>query len=152
MTRPCVGKLLWNGRMGQGSWKSSHDEYADKERISTSRNERSACSIITSSLTQQRWTKTESSRRFCIAALRIAECRSKSAMNNNTGGQKAALHSGDHSAARAGDSRPNGKELKQEGPRVVARYFTWLASSHLMAARSKSVKEVTPNFSFARAQ
>jgi hypothetical protein len=35
---------------------------------------------------------------------------------------------------------------------LLGAYFTWLASSHWMAARSNSVKEVTPNFSFARAQ
>src|SRR5438552_13457680 len=31
-------------------------------------------------------------------------------------------------------------------------YFTWVASSHRIAARSSSTREVTPNFSFARAQ
>ena len=53
-------------------------------------------------------------------------------------------------------SRPEGKALesaRQEEPSICfAAYFTRLASSHRMAARSNSVNEVTPNFSFARAQ
>ena len=56
----------------------------------------------------------------------------------------------------AKQGRPKGKALKsacQEKPSIcVAAYFTWLASSHRMAARSNSVNEVTPNLSFARAQ
>src|SRR6266550_848851 len=39
----------------------------------------------------------------------------------------------------------------QEEPSICfAAYFAWRASSHRMAARSNSVTEVTPNFSFAR--
>jgi len=56
----------------------------------------------------------------------------------------------------ATQSRPEGKALesaRQEEPSICfAAYFTRLASSHRMAARSNSVNEVTPNFSFARAQ
>jgi hypothetical protein len=56
----------------------------------------------------------------------------------------------------ATQSRPEGKALesaRQEEPSICfAAYFTWLASSHRMAARSNSVNEVTPNFSLARAQ
>ncbi len=53
-------------------------------------------------------------------------------------------------------SAPKGKALEsvcQEKPSIrFAAYFTWLASSHRMAARSNSVNEVTPNLSLARAQ
>ena len=56
----------------------------------------------------------------------------------------------------AKQGRPKGKALesaRQEKPSICfAAYFARLASSHRMAARSNSVNEVTPNFSFARAQ
>ena len=39
-----------------------------------------------------------------------------------------------------------------EAEKALRAYFTRLASSHRMAARSNSVNEVTPNFSLARAQ
>ena len=52
--------------------------------------------------------------------------------------------------------RPKSKGLEsarqEEASICTAAYFTWLASSHRMAARSNSVNEVTPNLSFARAQ
>ena len=45
------------------------------------------------------------------------------------------------------------ESARQEEPSIcTAAYFTWLASSHRMAARSNSVNEVTPNLSLARAQ
>jgi len=43
-------------------------------------------------------------------------------------------------------------EYQEEAAICLAVYFTCVASSHRMAARSNSVKDVTPNFSFARAQ
>ncbi len=56
----------------------------------------------------------------------------------------------------AKQSRPKGKALEsacQEEPSICfAAYFTRLASSHRMAARSNSVNEVMPNLPFARAQ
>jgi hypothetical protein len=62
----------------------------------------------------------------------------------------------DATGKEAKQSRQKGKALEsacQEEPSICfAAYFTWLASSHRMAARSNSVNEVTPNFSFARAQ
>src|SRR5262245_12529925 len=75
-------------------------------------------------------------------------------LSSNAGRKlKGRFHSRPRSDARDTHRRPNGKALKQKiAPIGGPAYFTWLASSHLMAARSSSVNEVTPNFSFARAQ
>src|SRR6266576_1036785 len=86
--------------------------------------------------------------------------RNRTALVHDIGMLKSLLHSRPSQSVpeekKQKQSQPKGKALEsacQKEPSICfAAYFTRLASSHRMAARSNSVNEVTPNFSFARAQ